>query len=564
MHSIRLKITAITIVAMLISFLALGVIGIRTVRVETDRSSLEKMNLISQNCKGALEDSLDSLKQSVDMAIYIADDSLEGVDFSSLGDGDLTPDAQARLDDILTEHCAAVQQAFGSIADNTKGIETYYYCINSDLGSNQHGFFFSKVGRDDFEEQPPLISTDLDPNDIEHTMWYYSPIERGEAIWIGPYKAHYLGELWTVSYVTPIYKDGTLIGVLGMDILFDTMIEQISSLRVYDTGFACLLDSDGRVLYHPRLEIGELPESVNDAIGLDVFNQDSNGDALLRYTVSGQERQFSFSTLSNGMKLLVIAPVEEITSSSRRLTRMIVVVSTVILAVFAALTMLAMNAVTKPLQHLTAASRRLAQGDYDEVLDYDGDDEVGTLTKSFRQMRDQMRAYIDDLNSRAYVDPLTGIKNKYAFDGFAEQENAAMRASDIEAQVPFALVIFDCNRIKQVNAEYGHSYGDIYLKTACRLICRIYAHSPVFRVGGDEFVAILKDSDYENRDVLLDDFKRTMRTISEDASMPWERADLSWGMATYRPGEDADLAAVLSRAEARMNAQKSAGSAQGA
>lgn len=71
----------------------------------------------------------------------------------------------------------------------------------------------------------------------------------------------------------------------------------------------------------------------------------------------------------------------------------------------------------------------------------------------------------------------------------------------------------------------------------------------------------MKDSDYENREALIEDFRRAMRTTGEDASMPWERADLSWGMAIYRPGEDADLAAVLSRAEARMHAQKRAGGA---
>lgn len=91
-----MKITAITIVAMLTSILVLGAIGIRTVRVETDRNSLEQMNLISQNAKETLEDYLDSLKQSVDMAIYIADASLDGMDFPSLAGGDLTSRRRSR------------------------------------------------------------------------------------------------------------------------------------------------------------------------------------------------------------------------------------------------------------------------------------------------------------------------------------------------------------------------------------------------------------------------------------------------------------------------------------
>lgn len=556
MHSIRVKITAIMLVAMLTSIVALGAIGIMTVRVETDRSSLERMNLISQNAQKTLDAYLGSLKQSVDMASHIADHTLAEADFSDLAGGALTDERRAELDALLAEHCEHIEHAFSSIADYTNGIVTYYYCINSDLGSSQHGFFYSKVDGGDFAEQPPLISSELDPDDTEHTTWYYSPIERGEAMWIGPYKAHFLGERWTVSYVTPVLKDDTLIGVMGMDILFETMVEQISSIRVYDTGFACLLDEQSRVLYHPRLSIGDLPESANDAIGLDVFKQDNNGDDLLRYRVNGQERQYSFSTLSNGMKLLVIAPVDEILSSARRLTRMILLVSSVILVVFVILTIFATNAVTQPLLKLTAASRRLADGDYDVALDYQSQDEVGVLTHSFRQMRNQLRLYIDDLNSRAYVDALTGIKNKTAFESMAARIDETIAQADAVEVPPFAVASFDCNRLKQVNDQYGHGYGDIYLKTACRLICRIYAHSPVFRVGGDEFAALLQGSDYENRDALAEDFERTMQSVREDASMPWERVDVSCGMAAYRPGEDKSVADVLRRADERLQAQK--------
>ena len=67
---------------------------------------------------------------------------------------------------------------------------TYYYCINSDYGSNEHGFFWSKVGENDFVKQADLISTDLDPKDTEHTTWYYSPLKASHPVWVGPYKAH--------------------------------------------------------------------------------------------------------------------------------------------------------------------------------------------------------------------------------------------------------------------------------------------------------------------------------------------------------------------------------------
>ena len=67
----------------------------------------------------------------------------------------------------------------------------------------------------------------------------------------------------------------------------------------------------------------------------------------------------------------------------------------------------------------------------------------------------------------------------------------------------FAVCMFDCNCLKQINDEYGHDKGDIFLKETTRIICDVFEHSPVFRIGGDEFVAVLQNGDYENREALL-------------------------------------------------------------
>ena len=101
---------------------------------------------------------------------------------------------------------------------------------------------------------------------------------------------------------------------------------------------------------------------------------------------------------------------------------------------------------------------------------------------------------------KAYMDDLTGIRNKNAY---REMEEEIQLRIDAGAQPPFAIVVCDLNGLKDVNDANGHQAGDVYLKDACRLICRVYAHSPVFRIGGDEFAVVLSGEDYENRDKLL-------------------------------------------------------------
>ena len=554
MHSIRVKITAVTIAAILTSIIVLGGIGILTIGMESDQTSVENMRLLIENTEYKLDTYMDSVEQSVGMAVHMADDSLQNLDLFLLGSSN-DPEQKKALDKVMTAHCAEVEHAFTSIANNTNGVATYYYCINSDLGSSEHGFFWSRLGSEKFVKQEPLISTELDINDTEHSTWYYQPLKAGRPVWVGPYKAYSLGEMMTVSYVAPIYRYGFLIGVLGMDILFDTMTSQISNIKVYDTGFAILLDTEGRILYHPKAKSGTIPEFLEQNKDGDLYSHLSSGNQLIRYQANGKERQLAFTTLRNKMKLAITAPVTEINASQKRLTLNILVVALVILAVFTVLTMVLMNALTRPLVRLAAASRRLMDGDYTaELAEYNGKDEVGTLTQSFRKMRDHMQLYISDLNSRAYTDALTGVKNKGAFNISARRIDSESR--NPEQRTAYGIVMFDLDDLKVINDRYGHERGDIYLQTACRLICRVFAHSPVYRVGGDEFCVLMQFADYKARDELILEFDREAAAWNEKAEQPWERIEVSRGMAVYRPERNETVEQVLDRADKAMYRNK--------
>lgn len=551
MHSIRFKMTAVMIAAVLTSILSLGGVGLLTIRSEVDHSSIEKMDLISENEQLTLDSYLTSLKQTVDMAFHKAQDTLDNDYITKelrTGSDSLTREQRQALDRQLEYHCEQVQDAFSSGAAHTSGVETYYYCISADLSSSVHGFFYSKLDRRSFEQEPPLIAAELDPHDLAHTTWYYTPIEKGCPIWVGPYTAHFLGDTPTVSYLIPVYKNGVFIGVMGMDILFDTLLEQVRPLKVYESGYAFLMTQEGEILYHPTLETGSALTEISPELDPDRFRRSSSRGDLIRCSIEGEQWQLSYSTLSNGLKLVVMAPVSEITQSWRDLTAFGLLVAAAILSLFTVLSLLLMGAITKPLLRLTTASRQLAAGDYDVELDYEGDDEVGVLTNSFRQLRDHLKIYISDLNGKAYRDALTGVKNKAAFDISTGRLNDAIQ----RGEASFALVMFDCNSLKQINDVYGHNKGDAYLSAACAVICRTFAHSPVFRLGGDEFAALLQGQDYHNREVLLGRFRRASENANAAAQEQWQRVNVSVGMAQFQPGTDRSVAQVLHRADEMM------------
>ena len=114
----------------------------------------------------------------------------------------------------------------------------------------------------------------------------------------------------------------------------------------------------------------------------------------------------------------------------------------------------------------------------------------------------------------------------------------------------------DIDHFKAVNDEYGHAAGDDYLKGCCHIISSIYKHSPVFRVGGDEFVAILRGQDYEDRDAKLREMRQTFEEQYQRKDVdPWRRYCAASGMSVYRPGDN-DVEQVFERADKQMYENK--------
>ena len=152
-------------------------------------------------------------------------------------------------------------------------------------------------------------------------------------------------------------------------------------------------------------------------------------------------------------------------------------------------------------------------------------------------------------NETARRDGLTGTRNKTAY---VEYEKDLQNEIDEEGIVPFGIAVCDLNDLKIINDTQGHKVGDEYLKAACKLICQMFAHCPVFRIGGDEFVVILKDQDYADRENLVSSFKSEIEDNLRGGSGPV----VAIGTADYQPGEDDSVESIFQRADSRMYEDK--------
>ena len=186
--------------------------------------------------------------------------------------------------------------------------------------------------------------------------------------------------------------------------------------------------------------------------------------------------------------------------------------------------------------------------------------EVESLANAVTKMTGDMRDYVDDIITEqektnqmrelANKDSLTGIRNKTSYDMEIEDMEINLRNG---RQPPFGIAMIDLNFLKRINDTYGHERGNYAIKKLCHIVCTIFTHSPVFRIGGDEFVVILQGMDLEQVDDLTAQFQKELETIAANEDLnPWEKVSAAIGMAFFDSETDVNVESVFRRADQKM------------
>lgn len=170
------------------------------------------------------------------------------------------------------------------------------------------------------------------------------------------------------------------------------------------------------------------------------------------------------------------------------------------------------------------------------------DDEIKKEKQRLKELKNEKEL--------ARRDELTGVKNKTAY-----KELAASVQGNIDNGLDylnFALVVCDSNNLKHINDTREHAAGDEYIKASSNLLCNTFVHSPVFRVGGDEFVVFLRGNDYAQRHELMNKLRGK---IIENAKAGHE-VILATGMSEYQPESDNLVSEIFERADKEMYEDK--------
>ena len=532
MRSLRTRITLMTVFVLIVTVIAMSVLSVIFIRKSDDKKNDSILLLLCETGASNLDFYFNGVQKSVDKVASFAQADVTEIN-----------------DEALGAHVDRVRDYFDEVAHKSNGVLTYYYRIDPEVSDNVKGFWYTNLDGDDFTEHEVTDITQYDTSDTSKLVWFTVPKHEGKAIWLPPYITDNLYKR-VISYNTPVYCMGRFIGVIGIEIDYSVMAEQVDSIKLFSNGYAFLDSAEGDLFYHPRIDVTQLteenmPETPEGVISKGTF---------FNYTFEGVEKEGAWLELSNGMRINVVVPVSESSSDLKSLILNITIFAFAIVAAAIIMTLLYTKRIVRPLEQLTAAAQQVDRGNYEFSLDYDRDDEVGKLTRTFKLLTSHMKDNIRDLNKRVFVDALTKVKNKGAFA--ADLEELQIQADQEGQQMRFAIGIFDCDNLKKINDIYGHDKGDEYLRAACRLICSTFRNSPVYRIGGDEFSVILRNEDHQNREALISQFNTTAASINRSAVKKWEQVHISMGIAEYDPQKDSSVTDVMLRADKIMYINK--------
>lgn len=428
----------------------------------------------------------------------------------------------------------------------------YFLIFNSQIGGLKQCFIYTKQNSNDKVYKKQELKS--------YKQIYFQNIEklvnkRTEPFWTGMYVNPFTHKL-TISYVSPVYVNHQLVAITGMNVDVEEMMHYVKAIKINKSGSAYLLhkntviwyDQDKKnhyASYQPtKKQLALMTKSASD------LNQ------MIKFGYLGLNYYGAYTTLENNFKLIVIMPAHEVDRIKIQEIIELLEVFALCLVIALFIVILYVRKVIAPIEDLTKAATEFAKGNMDFEIKERGPAEIQTLAHTFKKTKDILQENMDSMKIAAYQDSLTRVKSKAAFD------IAVVEINQYHPLETFGIVMVDCNELKKVNDQYGHMMGDIMIKQSCRAICRIYAHSPVYRVGGDEFIVILRDEDYERRDELFEMIQVFAKKRDYNGPQPWLEVSMASGMAVSEP-TDRSFDDVFNRADQKMyECKKNTGNAR--
>ncbi|HET6348833.1 MAG TPA: diguanylate cyclase [Candidatus Krumholzibacteria bacterium] len=316
---------------------------------------------------------------------------------------------------------------------------------------------------------------------------------------------------------------------------FSALDELLGEVKLGPGGDVFLLDGQGRFVTQPRLAserlvgntLMQVPTRQTGPVTVErrnsypriegqrdraVFHSKLHLDQLGCWLVYEEDYQ------------LAMAPVLE---ASRRIWVSVLIVGAI--AILAALRIA--QSILKPIKGLALGARRINEGLVGVKIPRGADDEIGLMIETFNEMamkitlsqaelqyknkmlnsqNDRLQEMNERLEKLSVTDGLTGLFNHRHFWNLMNTEMTRVNLSNGN----LALVLIDLDDFKRVNDKFGHSVGDVLLKTIADVLSDAVRDTDIVaRYGGEEFAVMLPDTDDAGVQNVAEKLRAAVETI---------------------------------------------------
>lgn len=315
MHSLRKRIIWLSVCAVVAAVIAVTVFSTILIRNDRHDESDQLLLLLCETGERNLDNYFNGVQNSVGKVSSFVEKDIDGLETEQ-----------------LERHIYRVEKYFEELAYRTAGVLTYYYRIDPEVSESVKGFWYTNVNGDGFIKHEVTDITLYDTQDTSRLIWFTVPKHTGSPIWLPPYITENLNKR-VISYNVPIKWHGKFVGVVGIEIDYSTMAEQVESIRLFSNGYAFVNDAEGNVYYHPRIDVASLSEEEMPEVPDGLMSEST----FVRYTFEGENKQGVWLPLSNGMRLNVVVPVSEIMGEWQYMIWKIIAASAAVLLIVCSL-----------------------------------------------------------------------------------------------------------------------------------------------------------------------------------------------------------------------------------
>jgi diguanylate cyclase (GGDEF)-like protein len=490
MKVLQKKILILVISSVLISALVVMLIAFSNYGRIITSNSQQIMQLMCSEKRQTIDEKLLNIEQSVHTLYHYVVEQISNTD-------DIWQDETK-----YWEHVNKIKDLMATSAKYTDGAVSVYYRINPNLNGAVQGVWLVQDEEGNFAEHELTDILKYDKEDVEHVGWYYIPIANGKETWINPYDNRNMEEE-IISYVIPIILEDEILGVVGMDVSTSLLYENTKNVTMYDTGYAFLMDSEGRFVYHPEME-GDLISPEFDTQYAYLYEKSLvsvQNQSVEPYRWNDMDKNLTSQKLCNGMIFTVCVTQQEI---------------------------------KEPQQKMLV-------------------DSVGVIILIMSWFIFGTHSLIKAIVKLMYKDTLTRVGNKTAYVDCIDMLNKKMNDKD---KFNFAVVIVDINDLKKVNDTYGHEYGDMLIQNAASIMKKVWNRNSIYRIGGDEF-AIIRSGE---ETVLVEDEIMLLEEEIKQYNLQ-KKSDVLFlqmavGMSSYDDETDKDYMDVFRKADSAMYENK--------